>query len=206
MKRGILTLSSMIAGLLMGATVAFSQPGYHSRSASMSTAGLAKPPIGHVRFCGRFPDECAKRGEATIVNLDRARWTELLEANHKVNVAVAPVTDMEYYRTEEFWTLPEQYGDCEDYVLLKRRNLIEKGWPSGALLITVVFDENNEGHAILIARTDRGDFVLDNKIQTIEPWYATPYRYVKRQSGHDPRKWVSIDDRRHMEDGVASIR
>ena len=206
MKRGILTLLSMTTGVLMSATAALGETGYHGKSVSMNTAGLAKPPIGHVRFCDRFPDECAKRGEATFVNLDKPTWTELLETNRRVNMAVKPVTDMDYYRTEEYWTLPDQYGDCEDYVLLKRRTLIEKGWPSGALLITVVFDENNEGHAILIARTDRGDFVLDNKIQTVEPWYATPYRYVKRQSDDDPRKWVAIDDRRHMEDGVASIR
>ena len=207
MNRGILTHLAMAAGLLMYATSAFGQTaGIQFKTISMSTAGGARPPIGHVRFCDRHPDECLRRGKATKIKLDKFKWTELLEINHQVNITVHPVTDLEFYRTEEYWTLPQYYGDCEDYVLLKRRTLIEKGWPSGALLITVVFDENNDGHAILIARTDRGDFVLDNKIQTIEPWYATPYRFVKRQSEYDPKRWVSIDDRRHMEEDVASIR
>jgi predicted transglutaminase-like cysteine proteinase len=173
---------------------------------AMNTAGRARPPIGHVAFCQRYPQECVKRGEQSSVTLDNANWKELLEINHQVNRAVSPVTDLDYYKTEEFWTLPDNYGDCEDYVLLKRRALMDLGWPSSALLVTVVFDENNEGHAILIVRTDRGEFVLDNKTQAIKVWYDTPYRYVKRQSESDPRQWVSIDDRRRMDEDVASIR
>jgi predicted transglutaminase-like cysteine proteinase len=176
------------------------------RYPAMNTAGRAKPPIGHVTFCERHPGECVRHGEQATMVLDNENWQQLLEVNHRVNRTVAPVTDLEHYKTEEFWTLPSNFGDCEDYVLLKRRTLIEQGWPTGALLITVVFDENNEGHAILIARTDRGEFVLDNKIPTIKVWYDTPYRYVKRQSEHDPMQWVSIDDRRRMDEGVASIR
>ena len=212
MNRGTLAFLAAAAGLVMYATTASGQSvgvktaGINFKASTMSTAGIARPPIGHVRFCGRHPEECLKRGEETVIRLDKQNWSELLEINHSINVAVKPVTDLDFYRTEEYWTLPQYYGDCEDYVLLKRRTLIEKGWPSGALLITVVFDENSEGHAILIVRTDRGDFVLDNKISTIKPWYATPYRFVKRQSEEDPKRWVSIDDRRHMEEDVASIR
>ena len=172
----------------------------------MNTAGRAKPPIGHITFCERNPDGCVRHGDQISVILDKENWQQLVEVNHAVNRAVAPVTDLDYYKTEEFWTLPSNFGDCEDYVLLKQRTLIEQGWPTGALLITVVFDENNEGHAILIVRTDRGEFVLDNKVPTIKVWYDTPYRYVKRQSEYDPRQWVSINDRRHMEEDVASIR
>ena len=29
--------------------------------------------------------------------------------------------------------------------------------------MTVVIDEQGEGHAVLMVRTDRGDFILDNK-------------------------------------------
>ncbi len=57
---------------------------------------------------------------------------------------------------------PPTAGDCEDIALLKRRDLIEKGWPVGALLMTVVRQANGEGHAVLTVLTDRGDLVLDN--------------------------------------------
>ena len=57
----------------------------------------------------------------------------------------------------EKWSYPDDgYGDCEDYVLLKRRLLAARGFPESTLLITVVRDENNEGHAVLTVRTDRG--------------------------------------------------
>ena len=58
-------------------------------------------------------------------------------------------------------------------MLLKRHLLTERGWPESTLLITVVRDENNEGHAVLTVRTDRGDLVLDNKRREILTWNAT---------------------------------
>lgn len=207
MIRGTLTLLATMAGCLAAATTAPAQMAdFGSTLTAMNTAGYARPPIGHISFCRRNPDECVRHGDKASVALDSENWRELLEVNHRINTAVAPVTDLDYYKTEEYWTLPDGYGDCEDYVLLKRRELIERGWPSGALLITVVFDENNDGHAILIVRTDRGEFVLDNKTAEIRIWYETPYRFVKRQSEVDPRQWVSINDRRRMEEDVASIR
>ena len=43
-----------------------------------------------------------------------------------------------------------------------------RGWPESKLLITVVRDENNEGHAVLTVRTDEGDFILDNRCRLSE--------------------------------------
>jgi predicted transglutaminase-like cysteine proteinase len=103
------------------------------------------------------------------------------------------VTDLELYGKVEYWNYPTSgKGDCEDYVLLKRRMLIERGWPESTLLITVVRDENGEGHAVLTARTDAGDLVLDNKRQDIVRWTDTPYIYVKQQSEGNPLVWASL--------------
>ena len=64
----------------------------------------------------------------------------------------------------ERWNYPDDgYGDCEDYVLLKRRMLMQAGWPREALLITVVRDKKGDGHAVLTVKTNRGEFVLDNQ-------------------------------------------
>ncbi len=46
------------------------------------------------------------------------------------------------------------YGDCEDYALLKRKMLMQAGWPREALLMTVVRDKKGEGHAVLTVKTD----------------------------------------------------
>lgn len=122
------------------------------------------------------------------------RLSELDEVNRLVNAAVKPVTDLEAYGVEEYWTLPTNRGDCEDYALLKRKILIQRGWPQSALLLTVVRDELGEGHAVLTARTAQGDFVLDNKITDVRIWHATPYKYLMRQSYVNPEAWVSLEE------------
>jgi predicted transglutaminase-like cysteine proteinase len=55
-------------------------------------------------------------------------------------------------------------------MLLKRKLLAERGLPRRAMRMTVVLDENRAGHAVLMVRTDRGDFILDNQRATVLPW------------------------------------
>ncbi|MEM7069427.1 MAG: transglutaminase-like cysteine peptidase, partial [Pseudomonadota bacterium] len=98
------------------------------------------------------------------------------------------------YNTEEFWTYPTNFGDCEDYVLMKRHMLMERGWPASSLLITVVRQPNGEGHAVLTVRTDRGDFILDNLETKVKPWNETPYTYLKRQAEDHSGRWIALKD------------
>jgi predicted transglutaminase-like cysteine proteinase len=79
-------------------------------------------------------------------------------------------------------------------VLLKRKMLMDAGWPREALLITVVRDKKGEGHAVLTVKTDKGEFVLDNQNENVVAWTETGYRFVKRQSQGDPNVWVSLGD------------
>ena len=162
----------------------------------MQLSGRANAPVGYVDFCRRVPSECVSQGSDRPVELTPRIWQALNVVNTSANRGVSPITDAEYYKVEELWTVPAYYGDCEDYVLLKRKRLLEQGWPTGALLITVVFDEVVDGHAVLLARTTAGDFALDNKTDEIRPWDQTPYTYVKRQSSSDPNRWMSIGDHR----------
>lgn len=161
--------------------------------AFMRVYGTSPPPFGFVQFCERVPTECVAAGrneprfEATP-----ERLSELDEINRKVNADVIPATDLEIYGINEHWALPGQRGDCEDYALLKRQMLMKRGWPSSALLLTVVRDERGDGHAVLTARTAQGDLILDNKISEIRPWHQTGYRYVMRQSFVEPRLWMSL--------------
>ena len=74
--------------------------------------------------------------------------------------------------------------------------LIRAGWPREALLLTVVRDRKDEGHAVLTVKTDRGEFILDNQVEEILPWYETGYRFMKRQSQGDPNVWVNLSDSR----------
>jgi predicted transglutaminase-like cysteine proteinase len=152
------------------------------------------PPYGYLRFCKEFAAECVagpledQRFEATP---DRLAELDLL--NRHINRTIEAATDQEIYGEVERWTLPKQRGDCEDFALLKRHLLMRRGWPASALLMTVVRDEKGEGHAVLTARTTKGDFILDNKTDEMRLWRETPYAFVMRQSYIDPNVWLSLD-------------
>jgi len=89
-------------------------------------------------------------------------------------------------------------GDCEDYALLKRHELLKLGWSPSVLLITVVSDEKGEGHAVLTARTTAGDFILDNRVDAVRVWNQAPYRFLMRQSSLNPWVWVDLDPTREV--------
>ena len=156
--------------------------------------GDTLPPLGYVTFCQLHKLDCRPKGPfADRIQLTPAKLSELKQVNDQVNTTVAPMTDLEHYGKVDWWTYPvDGKGDCEDYVLEKRRQLIARGWPESTLLITVVRDENNEGHAILTVRTDEGDFVLDNKRRDVVRWADTPYVFVKEQSQRNPLHWLSL--------------
>ena len=109
-----------------------------------------------------------------------------------VNATVKPMNDYDIYGKDEVWAYPRGAGDCEDYVLEKRRDLMSKGISLSDLLITVVRKPDGEGHAVLTVRTDEGDYVLDNLTDAIKPWEETGYRYLKRQSTTHTGRWVTI--------------
>lgn len=166
-------------------------------SAYMPVGGGTAQPIGHYQFCQQLPDECRVRSANTDpVRLDDDAWAALQQVNAAVNESIRPATDMDIFGVEELWVYPVVWGDCEDFVLLKRRMLIDRGWPVSSLLITVVLQPNGEGHAVLTVRTDRGDLILDNLNPEIRIWNETAYFYVKRQSERNSGGWVDINDQR----------
>lgn len=159
----------------------------------MQTMGRTSQPIGHYDFCKQYKAECNQISRTeTPLKLTQASWSKILQVNTQVNQAIHPRTDMEMWGKEEVWSYPTQYGDCEDYALLKRRMLINAGFPVNTLLMTVVRQPNGEGHAVLTIRTDRGDFILDNLEDSVKAWNQTDYTYLKRQSARHTGQWVDI--------------
>jgi predicted transglutaminase-like cysteine proteinase len=158
-----------------------------------AVTGAARPVAAWVDWCRRMPSDCAVNpAEPATITLNAQIWRTIVSVNRTVNRKIEPMADQEHWGVVDSWDLPtDGYGDCEDYQLLKRRLLVEAGLPRRALRMAVVVDEKGEGHAVLMVRTDRGDFVLDNKVDTILPWHQTGYVYVKRE-GHDSTAWVSL--------------
>jgi len=153
-------------------------------------------PYGWVDFCHRYTGECTHEAQAPAdINLTAKAFDAIDQLNRWVNATIEPVTDAEHWGVADQWDYPtDMKGDCEDYALLKRRLLLGLGFPRQALLMTVVKDEHNEGHAILTIKTNHGEFILDNLTNEIKAWADTPYRFVKRQSQYDENVWVQIGD------------
>jgi predicted transglutaminase-like cysteine proteinase len=191
---GIFTASLLLIAAATGSTTQASGAG------AMITGGLTSQPIGHYEFCKRFASECSIRPRDTgPVIVTDALWNQISEVNKAVNAAVKPMSDYDVYGQDEYWAYPEQsVGDCEDYVLEKRRQLNALGISLSNLLITVLRKPDGEGHAVLTVRTNRGDFILDNLNDELRAWNETGYQFLKRQAANHTGRWVTIYDDQNM--------
>nr|WP_262031700.1 transglutaminase-like cysteine peptidase [Microvirga sp. Mcv34] len=162
----------------------------------VAKVGKAKPIMGWLRFCGQNPTECAvDPSEPATIDLTAKDWQTLNRINQQVNAGIKAKTDQDHWGVEDIWDFAEDgYGDCEDYQLVKRKRLVEAGFPHRALRMTVVIDEEGAGHAVMMVRTNRGDFILDNKRNAILPWHKTGYTYIKRE-GDEGMAWASLGGR-----------
>ncbi len=164
-----------------------------STSSPVVASGDARAPYAWVEFCKRYQAECkVDTREPDRIELTAKTWKLLVSTNVKTNKDIEPITDMDHWGVVDRWDMAEDgKGDCEEYVNVKKRRLVEAGIPRRALLTTVVIDDENAGHAVLMVRTDRGDFILDNKRNAVLTWQQTGYVYVKRES-QDKVAWTSL--------------
>ncbi len=171
-------------------------------TAALAALGEAQPMPPWRDFCDSYPRECAvDLFEPSVLELTAAAWDLIEAVNERVNATIKPVSDMEHRGVVDHWDFPDDgYGDCEDYQLLKRKLLAEMGLPRRAMRITVVLDETGEGHAVLMIRTDRGDYILDNRRQAVLAWNETGYEYIKREGSEGPA-WVAL----HGEERAAAV-
>ena len=170
---------------------AFPQLNLPVMRAAILSSGQAGPTPAWIAFCKQMPDECAfDSSEPAIIALTQETWKLMVDVNERVNATILPVTDQDHWGVADRWDYPtDGVGDCEDIQILKRRVLIEAGLPRRAMRMTVVIDELGAGHAVLMVRTDRGDYILDNKRTAVLSWQETGYRYVKRE-GSEGTAWV----------------
>lgn len=168
------------------------------RALYAAVGDATRAPIGWVEFCVEYKRECATKASAPRdIVLTEKTWSDLIKVNNWVNDSIKAITDVDHWGVVERWNMGEDgYGDCEDYALLKRKMLMQAGWPREALLMTVVRDKKGEGHAVLTVKTNRGEFILDNQEAEVLDWTKTGYKFVKRQSQADQNAWVGLGEPR----------
>lgn len=178
--------AAALAGYILSSPVAAQTgaAGVPVASLPIQANGDARAPYAWNDFCRRTPAECrVDTREPEQIAMTPQLWKTILAVNNRVNREIEAVTDEEHWGVVDRWDIPtDGKGDCEDYALLKRQRLAQAGLPRRAMLVTVVIDEENAGHAVLMIRTDRGDFILDNKRNAVLPWGQTGYVYIKRES------------------------
>jgi predicted transglutaminase-like cysteine proteinase len=160
---------------------------------SIVDASPTLAPFQHVRFCLRYPSDC----ESTPLGQERielnADTSELLNrVNRSVNMSIVATSKTYGTNLGEGWTIAPGMGDCNDYAVTKRHELLESGLPANALRLSVVKTASGLGHLVLVVVTTKGDMVMDNLSGIIRPWQNTDYQWIKIQSASDPRFWSEI--------------
>jgi len=151
-------------------------------------------PFAHIRFCLQYPADCkvhrmAFRGGRLA--LTDERWKDLVAINAEVNRSIKPERNLEGVAGEK-WLISPRSGDCNDYAVTKRHELLARGWPSRALLLAEVVTTWGEHHLVVVVRTKEGDLVIDNLNANIRPWFKTQYQWVRIQTPMNPLYWSTI--------------
>lgn len=190
---GCLSVLLLCASAPASARGGLGQSVYNTYSAPMAEGRRVMAPVAHTVHCVTFGNECRKSGANVRAAMTPARWVDLESVNRRVNGNIRPLSDKAAYGKSDVWSLGGRRGDCEDYAITKRHELIARGWSSSSVLLAVLRDRRGRSHAVAVIRTDRGDYVLDNLTSEIRKWDRTGYRWIKRQSARDPRIWVRVE-------------
>ncbi|MCB1492036.1 MAG: transglutaminase-like cysteine peptidase [Rhodobiaceae bacterium] len=166
-------------------------------SLAMATGSVTSAPYAYKALCRTTPSACTGGGvDRMVLNDDNLALLDTV--NRKFNASIQSLEDMANHGLPDVWSVGGKYGDCEDFALAKRQALIDAGVPASALSMAVVRTAEGVGHAVLVVRTDRGDFVLDNRRAEILGWDHTEYRWYKITAPDDPRRWVTVSGSRFV--------
>lgn len=164
------------------------------RPLNLPIESLSAPPTAYREFCQRHPSDCDLGGPDTVV-ADGAVATLLERINREVNAQVRFEPDLERSGEEDRWDYPcAGKGDCEDIALEKRRRLVAAGLPRGAFTMAIAHHRASFfSHAVLLAQTARGTFVLNGLGDALLCWDRVPFNFETRE--HPDGRWSRYDQR-----------
>src|ERR1700682_89894 len=156
-------------------------------------SGPTLAPVHHIRVCLQYPDDCrSNSAESERIDLTSRSLGLLKRVNHRVNVSIVPESKASGSRLKHTWPIAPDRGDCNDYAVTKRHELLRRGFPSSALRLSVTKTAAGIGHLVLVVVTTKGDLVMDSLADAIQPWQTTDYQWLKIQSARNPHYWVEI--------------
>lgn len=163
-----------------------------AQPANSRSGDYVLPPLGHTLFCMQYPPDCARTDStaALPISMDD-RWRKMNLVNTAVNAAIAVRSNPDRIRTH--WLLGPQEGNCNDYSVTKRHELLKAGWPSSSLLLAeVTLISTGEHHLILIVKGTQTSWVLDNLKGSIVTLAAAQDDYVlnRMESSDNPQFWT----------------
>jgi predicted transglutaminase-like cysteine proteinase len=188
---------SVLAGLFSSQQTAAGFVGMPRMLASqlkkIAFADPTLPPFAHTLFCTKYRVECVPhrtvfRGGPVALTAERREV--LLKVNAQINRSIVPKRNTE--GAGKPWLLSPKTGDCTDYAVTKRHELLARGWPSRALLLAEVVTTWGEHHLVLVVRTREGDIVADNLSEALELWTRPPYQWIRIQSPKTPALWSNV--------------
>ena len=147
---------------------------------------IGKTPLD-AKWAGVRADKSIPVGAASIVAKARQAngRTRIQLVNAWVNESVRYVEDAKNFGSTDLWatasmTMRTKRGDCEDFALLKMRILEAAGVPSDSMYLVIMRDLVVQvDHAVLVASSDEGSVVLDNRTNNmVDAWTASGYRPV----------------------------
>ena len=172
----------------------------------------ALAPMAHVAFCMRYQGDCEVHGKdfrRRNIAMTLDRLNELNTVNRQVNRDIVPQRNWGGLATEE-WLVSPAAGDCNDYAVTKRHELLARGWPSRALLLSEVVVPSGEHHLVLVVRVKDPDsmqdvdLVLDNLSSSLRPVGRVPYRWVRVELPGNPKYWSTVSVPSHLHTAMLS--
>jgi predicted transglutaminase-like cysteine proteinase len=150
-----------------------------------SAYGLIPP--GFYVFCRNHPEEC-RPVEPAVLTSD---WMPVLDrVNKSVNASITYKPEGKW--GDDAWTISPKEGDCDDYTVTKRHELIKAGVPRGTMRAAYVLTDSGTDHVFLIVSTTAGDFVLDNGTEEVYELERAMVTKISVQDSANPQRWWQV--------------
>ncbi len=181
----------VICGISLSALLVSAFPARAAEDAFLASRMTVSAPASAADLCTISSWACG-RGDASA-KISAGQLDLAVALNRKVNREVRQISDQTQYGRPDHWGLPTaRGGDCEDFALLKKKLLVQAGVNPRRLLIATVLDRDRNAHAVLVLRTEEGDFVLDNLDDRILHWQSTGYTFLRMQNPDNPTRWTAV--------------